>query len=84
MTTYPFAHNIRAMNTIRHIRKDVFRKNQAEFAALIGVKQSTVSRWENGTEPDRADLAAIRAAAVRMNVPWSDDWFFEAPAEQAP
>jgi len=35
------------------------RKNQADVAAACGVDQSTVSKWENGTEPSYANIAPI-------------------------
>ena len=72
---------MRGMSTMRHIRKSVFKLNQVDFAAAIGVQQSTVSRWENGAEPDRADLDAIRKAAAQRNIKWKDDWFF-TPTER--
>jgi DNA-binding transcriptional regulator YiaG len=73
---------MRDMSTIRHIRKHVFQMNQADFAARIGVMQSTVSRWENGTEPDRADLMNIRAAAASAGLPWDDAWLFDTPSKE--
>lgn len=68
-----------AMNAIRHIRKNVFRLKQQEFAAIAGVQQSTVSRWERGeASPSLDEMAAIREAA-RGKRGWSDKLFFEAP-----
>lgn len=67
------------MSPIRNIRLNVFHATQAEFAQLVGVMQSTVSRWENGVEPDRADLAAIRAAALEKGIEWKDEWLFDGP-----
>lgn len=65
------------MNAIKHIRKNVFEMTQAQFAEAVGVMQSTVSRWENGVEPDRADLVAIRSVAMDRGFPdWSDDLLF--------
>ncbi|HEU4682969.1 MAG TPA: hypothetical protein VFS39_00520 [Nitrospira sp.] len=71
------------MSPMQNIRVNIFKKRQAEFAALIGVNQSTVSRWDNGVEPDRADLAAIRDAASREGIEWKDEWFFERPEDAA-
>jgi DNA-binding transcriptional regulator YiaG len=67
------------MNAIRHIRKNVFRLKQQEFAAIAGVQQSTVSRWERGeASPSLSEMAAIREAA-RGKRGWSDRLFFETP-----
>lgn len=74
------------MNPIRHIRKTILDLSQDEFSDLVGVSQGTVSRWENGElEPDRAQLDVIRTHVIGLGLPWSDAWFFEAPAsaEQA-
>lgn len=65
---------------IKYIRKQVFKKSQAEFAALIGRTQSTVSRWEGGTPLTITDLQAIREAAKQNRIKgFSDDLFFEPP-----
>lgn len=71
------------MNAIRHIRTEVFQLNQADFAAVAGVKQSTVSRWENGGEPSLEEMRAIRHAAVDRGIEWNDSWFFSTPDEVA-
>lgn len=71
------------MNAIRHIRTEVFQLNQADFAAVAGVKQSTVSRWENGGEPSLEEMRAIRLAAVTQGIDWDDSWFFVPPKEVA-
>lgn len=71
------------MNAIRHIRKNVFRLKQQEFAAIAGVQQSTVSRWERGeASPSLDEMAAIREAAKLRRLRWSDGLFF-ASKEQA-
>lgn len=64
-----------------HIRKTVLRLSQAEMAIVAGkVSQGTVSKWEAGElEPDREQLALIRAEVLRRELPWDDGWFFEAP-----
>lgn len=67
------------MNPLRHIRKNVFGVTQAKFAALVGVTQATVSRWENGISLDLTDMQAIRRAALARDLPWEDAWFFEIP-----
>lgn len=40
------------------------RLNQADFAELLAVAQPTVSRWENGAEPEVAHWDALKALAV--------------------
>jgi len=68
------------MNAIRFIRTKVFQMTQAEFAAVVGVKQYNVSRWETGNSPTLDEMSAIRSAAKGRALPWSDEWFF-APVE---
>lgn len=69
------------MNALKHIRKNVLRVRQKEFACLIGVAQSTVSRWENGEPtPSLSEMAAIRNLAKERGISWRDSWFFEDPA----
>lgn len=72
------------MTAIRHIRKSIFGMNQAEFAAIAGVVQATVSRWENGVSLSLDDMKAIREAAKARGIDWNDEWFFEEPASGAP
>lgn len=74
---------MRCMNAIRHIRKNVFQVSQADFAALAGVTQGSVSRWENGVAPSLAEMQAIREAATKRKIAWDDAWFFEAPRAEA-
>ncbi|WP_409233677.1 helix-turn-helix domain-containing protein [Rhizobium sp. WCS2018Hpa-16] len=64
---------------MKHIRKNVFKVNQAEFSSLAGVTQATVSRWENGGAPSLDEMKAIRLAAEKRNIEWDDRFFFEAP-----
>jgi transcriptional regulator with XRE-family HTH domain len=52
------------MSAIRHIRLHIFGVTQAEFAALAGVTQASVSRWEAGVAPSLDDMRAIREAAL--------------------
>lgn len=71
------------MSTIKHIRKNVFKVRQAEFAAIAGVTQATVSRWEaekTGAAPTLDELARIRDEAVRRRIRWADKLFFDIPA----
>jgi transcriptional regulator with XRE-family HTH domain len=67
------------MNTIRHIRKKVFNLRQADFAAIAGVTQATVSRWEAGGVPTLEEMRRIRDAAADRKIRWSDRWFFDVP-----
>jgi DNA-binding transcriptional regulator YiaG len=76
------------VNPIRHIRKTVLDLSQVEFAAIAQVTQGTVSKWENGElDPNRDEMARIRALAKDRGIDWQDSWFFEtppsAPAEPA-
>ncbi|WAJ29309.1 helix-turn-helix domain-containing protein [Antarcticirhabdus aurantiaca] len=68
------------MTPIRFIRQHVFRLTQTEFAALAGVRQSSVSRWESGGPLDSIDMLHIRNAAFARSLPWNDSWFFDVPA----
>lgn len=74
---------MRGMNTLSYIRKRVFQLTQAEFAALAGVQQSTVSRWENGVAPSLDEMQAIRLAAAERGIAWDDSWFFDPPPASA-
>ncbi|WP_205910743.1 helix-turn-helix domain-containing protein [Rhizobium sp. MHM7A] len=69
------------MNAMKHIRKNVFRVTQAEFAVVAGVTQATVSRWENGVAPSLEEMQAIRSAASAREIDWNDALFFDDPAE---
>ncbi|WP_370853024.1 helix-turn-helix transcriptional regulator [Pararhizobium haloflavum] len=49
---------------------------------MIGVAQSTVSRWERGdSAPTLDEMRAIRAAAVSLRLDWRDCLFFDEPME---
>lgn len=74
-----YAYNIRVMNALKHIRKNVFKLTQAEFSVLAGVTQATVSRWENGVAPSLDEMKAIRSAAEARKIKWNDRLFFETP-----
>lgn len=73
------------MTPMLHVRKTVLDLNQAELAKIAGTSQGTVSKWETGElEPDRDQLALIRAEIHRRGIDWDDRWFFEAPEHVAP
>lgn len=66
------------MNKLIHIRRVVFQATQVEMAAICGVRQATISRWESDDcTPSLPALERIRAEALRRGLPWSDSWFFE-------
>ena len=67
------------MTVLKLIRLNVFGVDQVGFAAIVGVTQGTVSRWEHGMEPSLTNLSAIRYAAMSRGLPWSDSWFFAPP-----
>lgn len=70
---------MRIMNTLKHIRKNVFKATQAEFAAIAGVTQASVSRWENGVAPSLDEMRTIRNAAEERGLAWDDALFFAIP-----
>ncbi|MGN8023017.1 helix-turn-helix domain-containing protein [Phyllobacterium sp. 22229] len=72
---------MRIMNTLKHIRKNIFKVTQAEFAQIAGVGQPSVSRWERGVAPSLDEMQAIRAAAAQRKIKWNDAWFFDAPTQ---
>lgn len=66
------------MNVMHEIRTRVFRISQVEMAKIADVRQSTVSRWENGSaEPGLSELIRIRTEASRRRLKWRDAWFFK-------
>jgi transcriptional regulator with XRE-family HTH domain len=67
------------MNPIRALRINIFGLSQQGMAAVAGVDQATVSRWESGRWfPPSNRCFRIRAAALERGLPWDDRWFFEA------
>ena len=69
---------------IRYIRKSILRIGQKEMAEITRTTQTSVSRWENGeAEPDRAQMALIRAQAERQGIEWDDRWFFDPDPPEA-
>lgn len=75
------------MNAVEHIRKRIFKLKQAPFAAVAGVSQPTVSRWEQdslpGSQPSRAEMDRIRNAALDQGLEWDDSWFFQTFPDEA-
>ncbi|MDR7037372.1 transcriptional regulator with XRE-family HTH domain [Methylobacterium sp. BE186] len=68
------------MTPLLFIRSQVLKITQTQMAAIAGVGQSTVSKWERGSlEPSRDELARIRAEARRRRIKWRDEWFFVSP-----
>lgn len=66
------------MNVWHHIRKQSFGLSQTEFADILSVHQSTVSRWEHGDlTPSVRELAIIRSLAKERGIEWSDEWLFD-------
>lgn len=70
------------MTIVKFIRYAVFGGiSQQEFAKLIGRRQATVSYWEQGKYQVRLDdLQAIRQAAKRRKLPWTDSLPFMSDA----
>lgn len=72
------------MGPIEHIRRNILKETQTGFAAIAGVTQATVSRWETGEfEPSRDELDRIRSEALARGLPWNDLWFFAVPETHA-
>jgi DNA-binding transcriptional regulator YiaG len=71
------------MNTIYYIRKTLLNLSQSDFAAILEVSQSTVSRWERGVAPSLDEMSKIRSVAIRRGVEWQDRFFFEVPSESS-
>ncbi|MBZ9794329.1 helix-turn-helix domain-containing protein [Mesorhizobium sp. ES1-4] len=66
------------------LRLSIFHATQTEMAAIAGVNQSQVSRWERGVRrPSLREMERIRAEALRRDLPWDDRWFFEVPEQAA-
>jgi len=66
---------------LRWIRTKVFVLQQEEFAALLELPRTRLSKYENGVHPvPKEVMDKVRIAAKEKGLPFSADWFFEAPA----
>ena len=78
------------------LRVHVFRQTQRQFAAMAGVAQGTVSKWELPSdnplhsEPSLGELRRIRSEGIKRKragkrqkhfLPWRDDWLFMNPQQ---
>lgn len=69
------------MTPMLHVRKNVLELSQVELSVIAKTTQGTVSKWESGDlQPDRNQLALIRAEIQRREIEWDDRWFFEIPS----
>lgn len=72
------------MNPIRHIRCEIFRVTQDEFAEILETSQATISRWEAGiTNPSLRHLRRLRAEAIQRKLKWDDQLLFSAGGRAA-
>ena len=53
------------MNMIKKLRKDM-RLSQSDFASILGVKQNTVSNWENNKS--FPDLETIEQISEKLGI----------------
>lgn len=67
------------MNTIKFIRKNIFKVTQKDFASICGVTQAVISNWEreDPTMPGLTEMQAIRSEALSRGLKWSDSVFFQ-------
>lgn len=79
-----YAYIYEDMRRIEAIRRKVLKVTQAEMADIAGVKQATISRWEEGKfTPSLSYIMAIKAAvadraeAAGFASPWKDEWLVE-------
>lgn len=69
------------MSVMKQVRQ-ILNLPQNELAAIAGVSQATVCRWEKGQwEPNRDELHRIRDYALAEGFEWEDANFF--PPEYA-
>jgi DNA-binding transcriptional regulator YiaG len=67
------------MTPIENIRRNVLKLTQADMAALAGVSQATVSRWESGRLVVDGDAMTRIRLKAREQSDWSDALFFSLP-----
>ncbi|MCF6200148.1 MAG: helix-turn-helix domain-containing protein [Hyphomicrobiaceae bacterium] len=68
------------MMPMKFIREHIFKiSTQSEFADLLGYRQATISRFENGMAISSGAQGRIREKAKEMNIPWDNNWFFVIP-----
>ena len=66
-------------NPVRHVRREMLKLTQAQFAALFNVQQASVSRWETAGRfplsrcPEVSRLTGLPLTALRPD-------FFEQAA----
>lgn len=71
------------MRPIEYIREHVFGATQGEMAAIAGVSQSTISRWESGVAVPTDRWERIRAEAMGRGLDWDDSLIFIVPQVEA-
>ena len=67
------------MNTIKFIRKNIFKVTQKDFASILGVTQAVISKWEREAPamPGLTEMQTIRSEALNRGLKWSDSVFFQ-------
>lgn len=69
---------------LKYIRETVFKENQTQFAAMLGISQPTYSDFEKRDSLPFIHQQTVRKVATeRDDIDWQDSWFFEAPEEAA-
>lgn len=68
---------------LRWIRQHVFKVTQDEMAVIGGVSRPRVSRYETRDRPPYEFMRRVRNEAHARGLPFTADWFFQAPAELA-
>lgn len=70
------------MSVMKQVRQ-LLNLPQNRIAAIAGVSQATVCRWEQGQwEPNRDELERIRNYAIANGIDWEDANFF--PSDDPP
>lgn len=69
---------------LRWIRTELFGLQQDEFAVLLDLPRTRLSKYENGYHPVPLDVMdRIRTLAHARGVAFSADWFFAVPTPVA-